>query len=491
MNFKNLLEKFDNINGKALTEAKAEMKPFKQEEKKEEKKDSKKDDKKTNESMWNLMQVYHVLEQKTVVTEEKARYSVKLEHPDGKTKNVNVEASSESDAKKKATNDPKWRAVSARKLGDAAEIKEGKKEVDEEKTDEGNAVTGGLADPDVEVGEKIPGTDVVKKKHITTEAEDKEDKKDDEDKEDVNESADSEHHVYSRHKDDKGKIKYKLIKSFTGQDRGEEAQDHADKWNDKQKDAHTRAVVKTKKIKEAIDHTDLEECYDGAMSGSQQESGMNINASTDTRTGSKSLTVTATGDSAEQLARLLKLSGLGGQAAPQGDMEVNVESEYANEPAVEVQGLESQLSQGNDLNRPKTMHQHSYRQGDNPMAMREARELAELEKQLTEALAEFKVSKDVAEAGVRQLPTQGADYSKHSTAELKMMLRPGILHRDEARFKALIRKELQKREQQGQQGVAEAKKGSKPDFLDMDKDGDRKEPMKKAIDDKKQPPKKK
>jgi hypothetical protein len=37
-----------------------------------------------------------------------------------------------------------------------------------------------------------------------------------------------------------------------------------------------------------------------------------------------------------------------------------------------------------------------------------------------------------------------------------MMLRPGILHRDEARFKALIRKELQKREQQSQQGVAEA-----------------------------------
>jgi hypothetical protein len=135
------------------------------------------------------------------------------------------------------------------------------------------------------------------------------------------------------------------------------------------------------------------------------------------------------------------------------------------------------------LNRPKNSFP-KVSGGDNPMNMREAQQLAALEKQLTEALAEFKVSKDVAEAGVRQLPTQGADYSKHSTAELKMMLRPGILHRDEARFKALIRKELQKREQQGQQGVAEAKKGSKPDFLDMDKDGDRKEPMKKAVADK-------
>ena len=33
--------------------------------------------------------------------------------------------------------------------------------------------------------------------------------------------------------------------------------------------------------------------------------------------------------------------------------------------------------------------------------------------------------------------------------------------------------------------MVEAKKGSKPDFLDMDKDGDKKEPMKKAIADKK------
>ena len=67
----------------------------------------------------------------------------------------------------------------------------------------------------------------------------------------------------------------------------------------------------------------------------------------------------------------------------------------------------------------------------------------------------YKDEQGVAEAGVKQLPTQGADYSKYDTDTLKMMLRPGILHRNEARFKALIRKELQKREQQSQQGVAE------------------------------------
>jgi hypothetical protein len=51
--------------------------------------------------------------------------------------------------------------------------------------------------------------------------------------------------------------------------------------------------------------------------------------------------------------------------------------------------------------------------------------------------------------GVDQLPTRGADYSEYDTDHLKMMLRPGILHRNEARFKSLIRQELKKREQQG------------------------------------------
>jgi len=41
-----------------------------------------------------------------------------------------------------------------------------KKAVDEEKTDEGNKLTGGLADDDIKVGEKIPGTNVIKKKDI-------------------------------------------------------------------------------------------------------------------------------------------------------------------------------------------------------------------------------------------------------------------------------------------------------------------------------------
>ena len=41
-----------------------------------------------------------------------------------------------------------------------------KKAVEEEKTDEGNKFTKGLEDDNVKVGDKIPGTNAVKKKDI-------------------------------------------------------------------------------------------------------------------------------------------------------------------------------------------------------------------------------------------------------------------------------------------------------------------------------------
>ena len=59
---------------------------------------------------------------------------------------------------------------------------------------------------------------------------------------------------------------------------------------------------------------------------------------------------------------------------------------------------------------------------------------------LAEEFEQFK------EARVPQLPTRGADYSGYDTEHLKTMLRPGIMHRDENKFKTLIRRELKKRE---------------------------------------------
>ena len=298
-----------------------------------------------------------------------------------------------------------------------------KEEMDEEKTEEGNEFSGELAKA------KASGADefeVDGKKYPVKESEDEEAEDEEADDEDLNESMGDiyEAHVYHRVKSLDGKSSYQHHKTFKDE---EEAQDYAKNWNKKHSDDKKTAVVKVKKVGEAVErnpYEQLEECYDGAMR--EQESGMSINASTDTRNGTKSLTVTASGESADQLADLLRLSGLAGGGSDMSDgPEVEVHAmgeEYVNEPEVEIQGLQPQIQQGTDLNKPKTMHQHSYRQGDNPMAMREAEELKAIEQRLNEELAAFKV-------------------------------------------------------------MAEGK-GKKPDFLDMDKDGDKKEPMKKALADK-------
>jgi hypothetical protein len=53
---------------------------------------------------------------------------------------------------------------SIRRMMEIAGVK--KKPVDEEKTEEGNLFTKGLEDDDVKIGDKIPGTNAIKKKDI-------------------------------------------------------------------------------------------------------------------------------------------------------------------------------------------------------------------------------------------------------------------------------------------------------------------------------------
>ncbi len=84
----------------------------------------------------------------------------------------------------------------------------------------------------------------------------------------------------------------------------------------------------------------------------------------------------------------------------------------------------------------------------------------EHKKAAIDALVAKYSKKGVAEGKPDQLPTQGADYSKYDTDHLKTLLKPGILHRNEARFKALIRKELQKRQQQGMAEGSDKLKGT-------------------------------
>jgi hypothetical protein len=67
------------------------------------------------------------------------------------------------------------------------------------------------------------------------------------------------------------------------------------------------------------------------------------------------------------------------------------EEQYSNEPHTQVQSVSSQMHQGNDLNAEKRSHKHSYRQGDNPMAMEDQQAAARLEKELMEELSSLKV----------------------------------------------------------------------------------------------------
>ena len=55
---------------------------------------------------------------------------------------------------------------SIQRMREIAGIQEAKKTVDEEKTEEGNLFTKGLEDDDVKIGDKIPGTNAIKKKDI-------------------------------------------------------------------------------------------------------------------------------------------------------------------------------------------------------------------------------------------------------------------------------------------------------------------------------------
>jgi hypothetical protein len=55
---------------------------------------------------------------------------------------------------------------SIQRMREMAGIREAKKAVDEEKTEEGNLFTAGLEDDDVKIGDRIPGTNAIKKKDI-------------------------------------------------------------------------------------------------------------------------------------------------------------------------------------------------------------------------------------------------------------------------------------------------------------------------------------
>jgi hypothetical protein len=130
---------------------------------------------------------------------------------------------------------------------------------------------------------------------------------------------------------------------------------------------------KTYPVKESRSAVDeLAECYDmayqQAQSEPEQQGRMTVSANTSTE-GTRSLSVNAEGDMADELAQLLSLSGLAGGHRHQEEMEESAAEEFhANTtPEPSTFSLRSLLDAGDDLNRPKSQHPAAAARGDNPL----------------------------------------------------------------------------------------------------------------------------
>ena len=125
-----------------------------------------------------------------------------------------------------------------------------------------------------------------------------------------------------------------------------------------------------KESRSAID--ELAECYDMAYQQAQAEpeqpGRMTVSANTSTE-GTRSLTVNAEGDMADELAQLLSLSGLAGGHGHQEEMDESSADEFhANtRPEPATFSLHRLLDAGDDLNAPKSQHPAAAARGDNPL----------------------------------------------------------------------------------------------------------------------------
>ena len=141
----------------------------------------------------------------------------------------------------------------------------------------------------------------------------------------------------------------------------------------------------------------------------EDDSKMNIstNQSSD---GTKNVTVTADGEAAVALLQMLKMAGMGSSEAAQGaeerasavvvdlgdegGQEVEMEEEYSNESEPSYKSVDAAHGPGEGDGGEKAMHKHSYRNGDNPMAMREtAKEADPIKSMGRDLMAEYQAMK--------------------------------------------------------------------------------------------------
>jgi hypothetical protein len=134
-------------------------------------------------------------------------------------------------------------------------------------------------------------------------------------------------------------------------------------------------------IKNSISEAEIAECGMSPISGQYMDDAegrmsINTNMSTD---GNKSVTITADGDSAVELMKMLKMAGLHADGSEDTDIEKMSEEkddryEANTTPEEEVLPIQTQLKGGDGevAGKEKKMTPHGYQFADNPIAMKES-----------------------------------------------------------------------------------------------------------------------
>jgi hypothetical protein len=125
--------------------------------------------------------------------------------------------------------------------------------------------------------------------------------------------------------------------------------------------------------KEELDECDMPSnmspMANGTADGQNQDSGMSVSTSIDTRTGRKTINISADGETAEQIAQILKMAGLSAHqhAHAEQPQVVAIGEEFANQPEPEYKDADAIFSQGGDLNKKKKQDPKTANKAANPL----------------------------------------------------------------------------------------------------------------------------
>ena len=155
----------------------------------------------------------------------------------------------------------------------------------------------------------------------------------------------------------------------------------------------------------------VEECDMSPLSGmasAMDRDNLSINTSYNSKDGKQSITITADGEQAAQLAQLLKLSGMAhgdthpqaqhvqvAMVAPEQEVDEERDIDQVEAPHEQYATVDSITQQGNDLNRPKQQDPATANKAANPLTVKESEidPIAAMGRKLMQAYESIKVQK--------------------------------------------------------------------------------------------------